>query len=266
MSQRPRTALTLHSRPLPPAQWADLNQSQQGITGFNLERYQAAHLLLIGAGGIGSHVATALIRKGVGALAIHEDDIVELKNLTRQLFDRRDVGAFKATALARRLASEAVFPAVIHAHPRRFQEVLDSSTALPPYDLIICAVDNNPTRRAATAYGLRHKIPVIHSAVSHDGNALYVMVQRSVPGHACWACALPNQSRDGTFPCGLPGIIDVLQVVSGVIVYAVDTLLCARPRQWNFRSFYLDGGLPERLQLLPRRPGCPLCTASNLWG
>jgi adenylyltransferase/sulfurtransferase len=250
---------------VPVTLWSELNRSQEGIAGFDLARNQAAHLLLIGAGGIGSHVAMGLAMKGLGALEILDDDTVELKNCTRQLFDRHDVGRFKAIALARRLAREALFPLTIRAQPRRFQEVLEAGTAMPRYDLIICGVDNNPTRRAAATFGLAHRIPVIHAAVSRDGNALYVMVQPSTPGAACWGCALPAELNDRTFPCGLPGIVDVLQVVSGLIVYAVDTLLSARPRDWNLRYVYLDGGIPERLRLLPRRPGCALCTGHNLW-
>jgi molybdopterin/thiamine biosynthesis adenylyltransferase len=260
-----RQPLSVRSCPLPAELWSELNRTQAGIQGFDLARNQAARVLQIGAGGIGTHVATGLIMKALGALDIFDDDVVELTNLTRQLFDRHDVGQFKATALARRLAREALFPTVIRAHPRRFQEMLEAATSSPRYDLIICGVDNNPTRRAAAAFGLRHRIPVIHAAISHDGNALYVMVQDSKPGTPCWGCALPEELNDGTFPCGLPGIVDVLQVVSGVIVYAVDTVLSGRPREWNIRYFYLDAGMPERVRTLPPRPGCALCTGHNLW-
>jgi len=260
-----RLPATFHASPLPSHHWQELNRSQQGIEGFDLAAHQAARALLIGAGGIGSHVAAALIRKGLARLDVCDDDCVETKNLTRQLFDRNAIGQFKAIALARQLARDALFPAEIRGLPLRFQEILQSSDPLPRYDFVVCGVDNNATRRAAAVFGLRHKVPVILAAVSHDGNALYVMVQQSKPDTACWGCAFPQYLNDLTFPCGLPGIVDILQVVAGVIVYAVDTILGARHREWNVRHFYLDAGMPERVLTLPHRPGCALCTGHNIW-
>jgi len=265
MRPRLRTPVTFRGHPLPPARWAELNASQQGIEGFYLPAHQAARALLVGCGGIGSHVATAMVRKGLGALDGWDDDLVETKNLTRQLFSRYDITQFKAVALARQLARDALFPTEIRALPLRFQEIVAGDFALPRYSLIICGVDNNPTRRAVTVFALRRRIPVIYAAVSHDGNSLYVMVQEAKPGAACWGCAFPNYVNDDAYPCNLPGIIDVLQVVSGLIVYAVDTVLCGRPRDWNVRHVYLDGAIPERTRSLARRPGCALCTGHNIW-
>ena len=265
MSLQARTPATFRARPLPAQAWPELNTSQQGIEGFDLARYQAARALLIGAGGIGSHVTAGLIMKGLGYLHISDDDHVELKNLTRQTkFRVDDIGAFKAVALARRLAADALFPAEILGLPFRFQELLEAQLQ-PRYDFIICGVDNNPTRRAVSVFGLRHKLPVIHAAVSHDGNALYVMIQDAKPGAACWGCAFPQYLNDGAYPCGLPGIVDVLQVVAGVIVYAVDTIIGTRPRDWNVRHFYLDAGMPERVRMLVRRRGCAICTGHQIW-
>jgi adenylyltransferase/sulfurtransferase len=235
---------------------ADLNATQAQVAGFDLAAYQAAHIILVGAGGIGSHVAAALVRKGIGRLTLFDDDRVERKNLTRQLFFRRDIGKYKAV-LGRRLVRDGLFPTTIHAHPRRFQEVAER---LPPFEnatLFICGVDNNPTRRAVSSYALAHDTPVIHAAVSRDGNQLYVMVQKS--GDACWGCAFPHYLNDTAYPCNLPGIIDVLQMAAGLIVFTVDTLICTRPRAWNLRHIYLDGSSPDRSRSIDRRADCALC-------
>lgn len=258
-----RKATTTRGRPLPVAQQHELNSRQAKIEGFHLPSYQDAHVTLIGAGGIGSLVGTSLIRKGLGHLTILDDDVVELSNLTRQLYSPNDIGKFKALRLASRLAAEALFPAQLSAYPLRFQELPNEGRDLT-CNLIVCGVDNNPTRRAVSVYGLQHRIPVIHAAVSRDGNALYVMLQEA-SGGACWGCAFPNYLNDISYPCQLPGIIDVLHVVAGLIVYAVDSLLCGRPREWNVRQVYLDGGVPDRARLVPPRPGCALCTGYNMW-
>ena len=64
------------TKPLKTKKWEDLNFSQEKISGFNLEKYQKSKVLLIGAGAIGSNVSLALIRKGIGALDIFDDDFL----------------------------------------------------------------------------------------------------------------------------------------------------------------------------------------------
>jgi molybdopterin/thiamine biosynthesis adenylyltransferase len=237
----------------------ELNMSQAPIEGFDLGAYQAAHVVMVGAGGIGSQVATALVRKGIGHLTLLDDDRVELKNLTRQLYCKHDVGKYKAVRLARHLTRDGLFPTRIDAHPRRFQELIERGDRFDQTSILICGVDNNPTRRAVAAFALARDIPVIHAAVSRDGNHLYVMVQKAA--EACWGCAFPNYVNDNTYPCNLPGIIDVLQVVAGFVVFTVDTLICGRPRDWNVRQIYLDGSAPDRARIIERRPDCELCGA-----
>jgi len=256
-----RRGRTFRARPVQSALTAELNASQSTVPGFDLAALQAAHIVLIGAGGIGSQVAMAMIRKGLGRLTVVDDDRVEHKNLTRQLFSRRDVGKLKAVQLAKQLRRDGLFPTKIEAFPRRFQELVDRSHDFGKASVLICGVDNNPSRRGVSAFALEHDMAVIHAAVSRDGNQLYVMVQE--PGHACWGCAFPHYVNDSNYPCNLPGIIDVLQVVAGFIVFAVDSVVCARPRAWNVRETYLDGSLPDRARLIDRRPDCVLCGAAD---
>jgi molybdopterin/thiamine biosynthesis adenylyltransferase len=234
-----------------------LNETQGKVTGFNLDAMQRAHIGSIGAGGIGSNVGAALARKGVGQITFFDPDLIEWKNTTRQLFDRQDVGHFKTERLARRLSEVGLFPGEFRSVPMHFEEALERGYDFGTFSLLIAGVDNNPSRRAACVYGLEQGIPVIHAAVSVTGGELYVMVQE--PGAACWGCAFPHSVNDESYPCNLPGILDVLQVCSGLIVYAVDTLLSDRPRHWNVREVFLDGSLPDRTRTAPRRADCAVC-------
>ncbi len=252
-----RRAKTYYTRPLPPRQRAKLNAAQDKVEGFELVPMQAAHVLMVGSGGIGSPVAAALVRKGLGRLTLLDDDRVELPNLTRQLFTDSDVGKYKAIQLAKHLARDGLFPTQICAQPFRFQELTERDSDFDLPDIIIAGVDNNTTRRAVTTYAIQHGIPVIHAAVGRDANALYVFVQE--PDCACWGCAFPHMLDDASYPCNLPGIIDVLSVTSGLIVYAVDTIICFRPRHWHLREIFLDGSLPDRSRTIDPNPDCPLC-------
>jgi hypothetical protein len=57
------------------------------------------------------------------------------------------------------------------------------------------------------------------------------------------ACLFPDTADDDRYPCpGTPAIADILQVLGALAVYAVDTLLMKRPRDWNYRRISLSDG------------------------
>lgn len=235
----------------------DLNHSQGMIEGFDLASYQDAHVCLIGAGGIGSHVASALVRKGIGELTLIDDDVVEWKNLTRQLFDREDVNKWKAVQLGKRLSQTGLFDTRLTCMPRRLQELQEMGCDLPDDAIFVGGVDNNPSRRAVAELGLMLNRPALLAAVSGDGNRAYVMVQE--PGQACWGCAFPQYLDDHAYPCNVPGIVDVLQIVGGLVVFAMDSLISGRHREWNVREITLDGSMPDRSRHVARKLDCPVC-------
>src|SRR5690242_4750996 len=72
---------------------------QQLVPGFDQKKFSRSSVLCIGAGGLISHVAPTLCRKGIGRLTILDRDIVEPSNLNRQFFYRKDIGKSKALSL-----------------------------------------------------------------------------------------------------------------------------------------------------------------------
>ncbi len=246
-----------HTTPLPASMWPELNKAQEKVEGYNFDDYKNARIAIIGAGALGCHTASALIRQGPGEIILIDDDHVEASNLTRQLFAADEIGKNKAICLARRLSREGFFPTKITAWPFRFMELVERGDMVRP-DIVLACVDNNSTRRAACLFGLAHAIRgVVHVAVGRDGNAISVMVQE--PGKACWACAYPDSLNDHSHPCGLPGIVDVSQVAAGVAVFAIGSLLSGRHREWTTRLIYLDAGAPDQGEIIERRPDCALC-------
>lgn len=248
------------TKPLKGSKQTEANYNQAKILNFDLERYQRSTVLLIGAGAIGTHVALALVRKGIGFLHLFDDDTVELKNLPRQLFSTRDVGKNKAARLSKMLSKQGFFETTITAHPYTFQEALEldeDAFNSSLFDCVICAVDNNPTRAFVAQFCLEQQIPLVTSAVSRDGNQMYCAVQE--PFKACFGCIVPHAVNDDSYPCNLPGIIDIIQVVSGYTVYALDTVVMDRPREWNLKTAFLDGGALDQGLLVPKKTDCALC-------
>lgn len=211
-------------------------------------------MLCIGAGGLISHIAPSLVRKGVGEIIFLDDDEVEPSNLNRQRFYEKDVGANKAIVLAQNPQAECIVATSIIGYATRLQEAVERGISLG-CDLAICGVDNNPTRASASRYFRNLGVPVIFTAVSTDANHGYVFVQ-GLDG-PCFACLHPDAVTDGRYPCpGTPAIVDILQVVGALAVYAVDSCLMSRARSWNYRRLSLADGMEDSSFRMPIRDGC----------
>lgn len=66
-------------------------------------RLSETTVLILGVGGVGSWVATALCQSGIERFILVDDDVVEPSNLNRALYSKIDVGRSKVDALADRL-------------------------------------------------------------------------------------------------------------------------------------------------------------------
>lgn len=232
-----------------------ITDRQERVKGFDQKKLESTTINLIGCGGLGSEIGEGLLRKGVRNLYLYDGDKVEISNLTRQRFYKKDLHKNKAISLAENLSKEAVKKTVIRAIPAMFQEAVEDK--INGEGIAICGVDNNPTRVFVSQYHYKKKLPVIFTAVSRDANHGYVFVQE--PGKACFGCLFPQSVNDNTYPCpGTPAIKDILKVVSGMVLYAVDTLIMKRPRNWSYKEVFLDG-FPDRVWQVERKEDCKLC-------
>ena len=70
----------------------------------NMEKLAGARVAVFGIGGVGGYVCEALVRSGVGAFDLVDDDKVCLTNLNRQIIaTRKTVGQYKAEVMAARI-------------------------------------------------------------------------------------------------------------------------------------------------------------------
>ena len=75
----------------------------KGLTQAQLDALHNARVGIVGLGGLGSNIAVALTRLGVGQLYLYDFDRVELSNLNRQYYFLDNVGEYKANALVKHL-------------------------------------------------------------------------------------------------------------------------------------------------------------------
>ena len=236
---------------------------QSRIPGFFQERLSDLDVLCIGAGGLGSHIGEALVRKGVGRLVICDGDTVHPSNLNRQKFYAADLWKPKGVRLAKNLSSEGFLGTEITGINMNFSEAVQSGL-VPGFDLIMSNVDNDLSRERIAEFGLMCDAAVITTAVSEDGDAAYCAIQR--PGEACWGCMHPREKRirddlaNYRRPCpGSPAIKDVLMLVAALAVYAVDAVCMGRPIAWNYRELRLAGFMPSVVANVEKRDNCQLC-------
>lgn len=107
-----------------------------------LAKMQAARVLVIGLGGVGSHAAQALVRSGVGQLLLVDFDQLTLSSLNRHAFaTQADVGKNKA-ALTRDFL-KAVNPACqIQALDLFFHEDTADQILTGQIDAVVDAIDS----------------------------------------------------------------------------------------------------------------------------
>jgi molybdopterin/thiamine biosynthesis adenylyltransferase len=245
------TSIKITGRAIPGAE-----DRQRLIPGFDQKVYSAASVVCVGAGGIISHIAPTLARKGIGRITLLDRDIVEASNLNRQRFYAADIGRSKALALAENLQRECITATEIYGYRLTLEDSIDLGLNLD-CDVAICGVDNNPARVTASRYFRSRGIPVVVAAVSRDGDHGYVFVQEKQG--ACIGCLFPDLAGDRRYPCpGTPAIADILQATGALAVYALDTLLMSRPRRWNYRRIILSDGEQDASSLIRERQDCPL--------
>lgn len=106
-----------------------------------LERLRAAHVCVVGVGGVGSWVVESLARSGVGALTLIDLDDVCVTNVNRQLpaLDGQ-IGRPKVDVLAERV--RAINPGCrVTATAEFFTEASAARLLEPAYDFVVDAID-----------------------------------------------------------------------------------------------------------------------------
>ena len=107
-----------------------------------MDALSGASVIVVGVGGVGGWCAEALVRSGIGHIAVVDDDMVAPSNANRQVTATADtVGLAKAEVLARRL--RAINPALrIEARCERYAPETAGDFALGDYNAVIDAIDS----------------------------------------------------------------------------------------------------------------------------
>ena len=125
-----------------------------------LARAAAAHVVVVGIGGVGSWAAEALARSGVGRLTLIDLDHVAESNINRQVQALEStLGAAKVVAMRERIA--AINPACVVDAVEEFIDERNLIALIPPCDAVIDAIDHVRAKAALIAYCRRARIRVV---------------------------------------------------------------------------------------------------------
>jgi len=134
------------------------------IGGAGQAALRAAHVAVIGAGGIGAPALLYLAAAGIGRIRLIDDDRVSLDNLQRQiLFGTADVGAGKASVAQARLAALNAEVAVDPVAERLRSD--NVAGLLNGVDLVLDGSDNFATRLAVSDHCTSARIPLVSAAI-----------------------------------------------------------------------------------------------------
>jgi tRNA A37 threonylcarbamoyladenosine dehydratase len=127
-----------------------------------LERFRAAHVCVIGVGGVGSWIVEALARSAVGHLTLIDLDNVAESNINRQLQALTStIGMPKIEALKQRIAQINPFCRVTLVEDFIDPENLESMIAGKGFDYVVDAIDGVKSKAALIAYCSANKLPLV---------------------------------------------------------------------------------------------------------
>ena len=125
-----------------------------------LLRATAAHVVVVGIGGVGSWAAEALARSGVGRLTLIDLDHLAVSNINRQIHALEStLGAAKVTAMRDRIA--AINPACVVDAVEEFIDERNPATLIPPCNAVIDAIDHVRAKAALIAWCRRAGIRIV---------------------------------------------------------------------------------------------------------
>ena len=226
------------------------------IGGAGQQRLLGAHVVLVGAGGIGAPAIQYLAAAGVGRLTLIDDDDVALSNLQRQvLFATDDIGQPKVEAAE---VAIALLNPEVRVTGRQVRLTADNAAELlAGADVVVDGSDNFATRLAVADAARALRIPLVSAAVGQfDGQlAVFRGWEADKP---CYRCLVGHDPDRPDISCadqgvlgaltGMLGSLAAIEAIRAIVPFGADpagTLLLVDALNFRFRTIGL-----------PKDPGC----------
>ena len=223
------------------------------------QRIQAAHVLVIGAGGLGSPVALYLGSAGVGHITVVDHDTVDMTNLQRQVAHTvARVGSPKVTSIQTAIAQLNPGVQVTAIQKRADAALLNDLVAQA--DVVLDCCDNFSTRHAINMACVRHKKPLVSGAAIRFDGQVCVYDPRDALS-PCYACVFPLDATFEETRCATMGVFAPLVGIIGTMQAAEALKLISGAGQaLTGRLLMLDGRAMEFTEMrVGRQASCSVC-------
>lgn len=221
------------------------------------EKLSRSKVAVVGLGGLGSAASLYLALAGVGYLRLIDQDIIEPKNLHRQiLYTLKDVKHPKAEVAAKKLSE---FNPLIQVEAISENLNIDNAEELlAGVNCVVDGLDNMATRYIVNRTCVKFRTPyVFGAAIGLEGN-LSVFMPPETP---CLECIMPNINDTALPTCDIrgvlnttPGIIGIMEALEAIKVLAgIGAPLKGKLMICDFSDMYIT------TVDIAKRPGCPAC-------
>lgn len=202
------------------------------------EKISQKHVLIIGMGALGTHLADGLVRAGVRKLTIVDRDYIEFSNLQRQtMYTENDAKeALPKVIAAKERLTEIRSDIEIDAYIDQVNPLFLEEHA-QHVDLILDATDNFDTRLLVNDFAYKYNIPWIYGGVVQSTYIEAAFIPGQTP---CFNCVMPQ----------LP-----------VINMTCDTVGVIQPAVTMTTSLQLR----DALKILTDTPFTPKLTYGDIW-
>ncbi|ASU37729.1 tRNA cyclic N6-threonylcarbamoyladenosine(37) synthase TcdA [Herbaspirillum sp. meg3] len=129
-----------------------------------LARFRAAHICIVGVGGVGSWIVEALARSAIGKITMIDLDNLAESNVNRQIHALTDtLGKAKVTALHERIMQINPYCEVTEVEDFLTPDNVGDMIGVGRFDYVIDAIDNVRAKVALIAYCRENKVPLLTS-------------------------------------------------------------------------------------------------------
>jgi adenylyltransferase/sulfurtransferase len=234
-----------------------------GIGEEGQRRLLDSHVTLCGCGALGTVLANALVRGGVGHLRLVDRDFIETNNLQRQvLFDEHDVAENlpKAEAAARKLgainSSVYVEPVVTDIDRTNILDLVHDA------DLVLDGTDNFEIRYLINDAAVKLGKPWVYGGCIGSHGQTMTILPGETPCLRCVFEAAPAPGEAGT--CETAGVLSpIVNIVASFQAAEAFKILTGRREHINRDLIYIDvwenGQKRIHIARLLGKVDCPCC-------
>lgn len=229
------------------------------IGGPGQQRLKAAHVAIVGLGGLGAPAAMYLAAAGVGKLTLIDDDGVSLSNLQRQILfrtaDFRQLKAFVGRDALNAINPHVeIFPKAVELNELNAQRLIHGA------DVVLDGTDDYDTRFAVNDACHKLGLPLVSGAVGRWDGQVSVFASGAVKDAPCYRCFVPETPPDAEH-CSQVGVVGALTGVIGSMMALEAIKLIAKAGEPLIGRVFLFDGLKgeARTVRLHRDPECATC-------